>query len=186
MVAMPSARASRPPRKPAPPLDPAALDAVAVRYVERFQTTRARLLRLLHSKLRQRGWAEGAPAPDPEAVADRMVQLGYVDDGAFAEARARGLQRRGLGEGRVRAALSAHGVGPEDSSEALEGLQPVSAAIAFARRKRFGPFGAPVTDPSVKRRQFAAMARAGHSPRLIAQILSARSEEELPEPEAGG
>jgi regulatory protein len=178
---MPPAPVPRPPRKPPPPLDPAALDAVAVRYVERFQTTRARLLRLLRTKLRQRGWADGAPPPDPEGVADRMVRLGYVNDGAFAEARARGLQRRGLGEGRVRAALSAHGVGSEDSMEALEGLRPVTAAIAFARRKRLGPFGAPVTDPADRRRQFAAMARAGHAPRLIGQILGATSEQELPE-----
>jgi regulatory protein len=173
----------REPRKPPPPLDPASLDAVAVRYVERFQTTRARLLRLLRTKLRQRGWADGAPPPDPEAVANRMVRLGYVNDSAFADARARGLQRRGLGEGRVRAALSAHGVGAEDSAGALEGLQPVTAAIAFARRKRLGPFGPEVTDPAARRRQFAAMARAGHAPRLIGQILAAQSEEELPEAE---
>jgi regulatory protein len=174
---------ARTPRKPPPPLDPATLDAIAVRYVERFQTTRARLLRLLNQKLRQRGWEEGLPPPDPAAVADRMVVLGYVNDAAFAEARARGLQRRGMGAGRVRASLSAYGVGSDESAAALSDLEPVQAAIDFARRKRFGPFGPPVTDPKARQRQMGAMARAGHPPRLARDILMARTEEELPQPE---
>lgn len=174
---------ARPPRKPLPPLDPATLDAIAVRYVERFQTTRARLVRLLRQKLRQRGWAEGEPPPDPEGVAARMVRLGYVDDAAFAAARARGLQRRGMGPGRVRQSLQAYGVEADDQAAALQGLDPVTAAIDFARRKRFGPFGLPVADPKVRQRQLAAMARAGHGPRLAAAVLSARTEAELPEPE---
>lgn len=172
---------ARPARKPLPPLDPATLDAIAVRYVERFQTTRARLVRLLRQKLRQRGWAEGLAPPDPEGVAERMARLGYVDDAAFAEARARGLQRRGMGPGRVRQSLLAYGVGAEEQAVALDGLDPVSAAIDFARRKRFGPFGPPVEDPRVRNRQRAAMARAGHSPRLAAAILNARTEDELPD-----
>jgi regulatory protein len=180
---MPPRDRARQPRKPSPPLDPEALTAIAVRYVERFQTTRARLIRLLSQKLRQRGWQDGLPPPDPAAIADRMVELGYVNDAAFAEARARGLQRRGMGAGRVRATLSAYGVGADDSADALESLEPVQAAIDFARRKRFGPFGPSVSDPRVRNRQMAAMARAGHPPRLAADILRARTEEDLPRPE---
>ncbi|MGL6042434.1 MAG: regulatory protein RecX [Sandaracinobacteroides sp.] len=179
----PEARA-RKERKPPQALDPATLDAIAVRYVERFQTTRARLLRLLGQKLRQRGWKEGLPSPDLGAVADRMVALGYVNDATFAEARARGLQRRGMGAGRVRQSLSAYGVGSEDSADALQALEPVQTAIDFARRKRLGPFGPPVTDPKLRNRQMAAMARAGHPHRLASAILRARTEDELPEPEA--
>jgi regulatory protein len=174
---MPPQNRARQPRKPPPPLDPGTLDAIAVRYVERFQTTRARLVRLLRQKLRERGWAEGNPAPDPEAVAGRMVELGYISDAAFAEARARGLQRRGMGSGRVRASLSAYGVSADDAVAAMEGLEPVRAALDFARRKRFGPFGPPVSDPKVRQRQFAAFARAGHPPRLAQSILRAETME---------
>jgi len=174
---MKSGNRARQPRKPPPPLDPATLDAVAVRYVERFQTTRARLVRLLRQKLRERGWVEDGPAPDPEKVADRMVELGYISDAAFAEARARGLQRRGMGSGRVRASLSAYGVGADDAARAMESLEPVRAALDFARRKRLGPYGPPVTDPRVRERQFAAMARAGHAPRLARDILRAETAE---------
>lgn len=172
---MPPTNRARQPRKPLPPLDPAMLDAIAVRYVERFQTTRARLIRLLRQKLRERGWVEDGPAADPEQVADRMVELGYISDAAFAEARARGLQRRGMGSGRVRASLSAYGVGEDDAAQAMEALQPVRAALDFARRKRLGPFGPPATEPRARDRQFAAMARAGHPPRLARDILRAET-----------
>ena len=174
---------ARAPRKPAPPLDSETLTAIAVRYVERFQTSRARLLRLLNQKLRQRGWQEGLAPPDPGAIADRLVELGYVNDAAFAEARARGLARRGMGAGRVRQAFAAYGIDRDTGETALEGHDPVSAAIDFARRKRLGPFGPPVTDPKLRNRQMGAMARAGHPQSLARAILAARSEDELPQPE---
>jgi regulatory protein len=175
----PSAR-PRQARKPPPPLDPAALDAIALRYVERFQTTRARLVRLLHQKLRQRGWQEGAPPPDLQAVAERMAALGYVDDAAYAEARARGLARRGMGAGRVKAALHGAGVSVEDRDAALEGHDDWAAAVDFARRKRLGPFGAAArADPAVRRKQLAAMARAGHGFDLARRVIDADSVEAL-------
>lgn len=172
---------ARGPRKPLPPLDSATLTAIAIRYVERFQTSRARLLRLLQQKLRQRGWQEGLPPPDLPAIADRMVELGYVNDAAFAEARARGLTRRGMGAGRVRSTLSAYGIDADTSASALEGHDALQAAIDFARRKRLGPFGPPLTDPKARNRQMGAMARAGHPQALARAILNARTEEELPQ-----
>lgn len=169
-------------RKPPPPLDPATLTAIAVRYVERFQTSRARLLRLLQQKLRQRGWQEGLSPPDLAAIADRMVELGYVNDTAFAEARTRGLTRRGMGEGRVRSSLAAYGIDRDTSSAALEGHDALAAALDFARRKRLGPFGPPLTDPRLRNRQMGAMARAGHPQSIARAILDARTEEDLPRP----
>lgn len=176
---MATPRRPRAERKPPPPLDQAALEAIALRYVERFQTTRARLLRLLTQKLRTRGWAGDAP-PEPDAIADRLVAAGYIDDAAFADARARGLARRGMGRGRVRTSLSAAGVTADDSAGALAAIDPVAAAIDFARRKRLGPFGPPVADPKLRQRKLAMMARAGHAPGLSMTILRATTEEELP------
>jgi regulatory protein len=177
-----SARA-REPRKPPPPLDAETLTAIAVRYVERFQTSRARLLRLLQQKLRQRGWQEGLQPPDLAAIADRLVELGYVNDTTFAEARTRGLTRRGMGAGRVRTSLAAYGIDKDISSAALSGHDPLAAALDFARRKRLGPFGPPITDPKARNRQMGAMARAGHPQSLARAILNARTEDELPQPE---
>jgi len=166
----PRRRAAKAERKPAPPLDSAMLNAIALRYVERFQTTRARLVRLLNQKLRQRGW-DGDTAPDPQAIAERMAELGYINDAAFAEARTRGLSRKGLGGGRIRQSLAAYGVEADDSAPALATLDPVAAALEFARRKRLGPWGPPADDPKIRQRQLAAMARGGHDFKLSRAIL---------------
>jgi regulatory protein len=174
---------ARGPRKPLPPLDSATLTAIAIRYVERFQTSRSRLMRLLNQKVRQRGWQEDLPPPDLAAIADRMVELGYVNDAAFAEARTRGLTRRGMGAGRVRSSLAAYGIDRETGDAALEGHDALQAAIDFARRKRLGPFGPPLTDPKLRNRQMGAMARAGHPQALARAILDARTEEDLPQAE---
>jgi len=157
-----------------PPLDSDALDRLALRYVERYATTRAKLHDYLTRKLRERGWAGNSP-PDPEAVADRMVDLRYVDDRAFAEARVRALGRRGLGARRIDMALRAAGIGQGDAAAVRDDIdaQADASAIAFARRRRLGPFAiAPSEDPRVRAKAFAAMLRAGHDPDRIRRILA--------------
>lgn len=156
------------------PLDQAALERLALRYVERFATSRGRLLDYLARKLRERGWAGEEPA-DPTAIADRFVALGYVDDAAFGAARARALTRRGLGARRVARALDAAGIAADVRAPlvaaAADEEQALATALAFAKRRRFGPFGAQTSDPATRARQFAALLRAGHAPDISAKIL---------------
>ncbi|RDE06975.1 regulatory protein RecX [Sphingomonas aracearum] len=166
-----SPSAGRRERRPPPPLDAAALDRLALRYVERFATSEAKLADYLRRKVRERGW-EGAPA-DPAAVAARMTALGYVDDLAFAEARARSLGRRGLGKRRIDAALRAAGIG-EDEQQAVapqveEGA--VEAALSLARRKRIGPFARAQAERPEREKQLAAMLRGGHALDLARRIV---------------
>ena len=158
-------------RRPAPPLDRDKLDRLALRYVERFATTRGRLADYLRRKIRERGW-EGEPA-NPDALADRMAELGYVDDRAFAEARARSMGRRGLGARRVADALRHARVGAEDAEAVAPEVEERApeAALAFARRKRIGPYGPAPADRETRARQLAAMARAGHSYDLSRRIV---------------
>ena len=161
---------SRDPRRPLPPLDQPALERAALRYVERYATTRAKLVGYLNRKLRERG-AEGAV--DVDALADRMAELRYVDDRAFAEARVASMTRRGLGPRRVQEALRQAGVGAEDAGEFRETLEEGAeeAALAFARRKRLGPFAAVPVERDRREKQIAAMVRAGHAPALARRIV---------------
>ena len=69
-----------------------AADRLALRYVERFATTRGRLADYLSRKLRERGWT-GEAAPDPAAVAERMAGRGYVDDRGYAAMKGAALTR---------------------------------------------------------------------------------------------
>lgn len=161
----------RSPRRPAPPLDPAKLERLALRYVERFATTRGRLAEYLRRKIRERGW-EGASA-DPEGLAERLASLGYIDDRAFAEMRATAMTRRGLGARRVADALRHARVEADDMDAVTPEVeqQAPEAALAFARRKRFGPFAAETPDRERLAKQLAAMARAGHGFDLSRRIL---------------
>ncbi len=167
-------------QKPKKPLDAESLRWFALRYVERFATTRAKLATYLKGKVRERGWAGEGEAP-VDAVADRLVELGYVDDRVYGEAKARGLASRGFGARRVGQALTAAGVEPELRQEIGEGVDAVKAAVAYARRKRVGPFGAAVEDRDVRQKQLAAMLRAGHDFALARRVLGAASEAELEE-----
>lgn len=160
------------PSRSKPPLDAADLDRLALRYVERFATTRARLTAYLARKLRERGWA-GEDVPDPAAVAERMAARGYVDDRSFAEARVRALGRRGLGARRVAMALRQDGIDEADSAaltEAIEG-DAFKTALAFARRRRFGPFASEPADRDLRKKQVAAFLRAGHPPEIAFRIV---------------
>ncbi len=157
--------------RPARPLDAAALDRLALRYVERFATTRAKLVQYLNRKIRERGW-EGDSA-DPAALAERFAELGYIDDRAFGEARARSLTRRGMGSRRVALALTQAGIAGADREEILPDVaeQAIDTALRFAERRRFGPFAETVVDRPVQEKQVGTMVRAGHSPDLARRIV---------------
>ena len=160
-----------------PPLDTARLRALALRYVERYQVSEAKLSRYLARKLWERGWAGDGPAPVAELVA-QFAGLGYVDDRAFGEARTRGLASRGFGPRRVTAELGAAGLARDLASELGDTVDARAAAERFAQRRRFGPWDRAAADPNRRRRQVAAMLRAGHAMDVVKAVLGGRGDAE--------
>ena len=156
------------------PLDQPALQELAFGYVARFATSRARLSSYLNRKLRERGW-NGVADPDVAAVVDKVVDLGFIDDAAFAGMKAASLTRRGYGKGRVRMALAASGIAAEDGSEALALVeeQQLAAALRFAQRRRIGPYAELQADPPARQKALAAMLRAGHPMDIARRIVAA-------------
>jgi regulatory protein len=75
------------------------LQRLAIHYVGRYATSRAKLKSYLARKVKERGY-EG-PGPDLDDLAERLSRLGYIDDAAFASSRAASLQRRGYGARRI-------------------------------------------------------------------------------------
>ena len=126
----------------------------------------------LRRKIRERGW-EGAPV-DLAALADRLADLGYIDDRAFGEARASAMARRGLGKRRVDGALRQAGIGGDDAAALEDGIaaRAIDAAMAFARRKRIGPYAEIMQDRAMREKQIAAMIRGGHDFTLARRIAS--------------
>lgn len=175
---MPHTRTSRE-RRPPPPLDAASLERLALRYVERFATTRARLTAYLVRKIRERGW-EG-DRTDPGGLAEKFAGLGYIDDRAFGEARAAAMARRGLGKRRVSGVLRQAGIDEGDAEALVPGIEArrLEAALIFARKRRIGPFATVAPDRPQREKQIAAMIRGGHDFTLARRIASMAPGEEI-------
>jgi len=169
--------AERPARRAPKPLDKARLEEMALAYVARFATSRAKLEAYLLRKLRERGWA-GEGDPPVAALAQRFVEAGYVDDAAFARIKSGSLLRRGYGQRRVSEALGAAGIGEDIRAEvrAGEGARR-QAALTMARKRRLGPFGPASEDRAVREKQIAAMLRAGHGLDSARELVNAASVE---------
>ncbi len=178
-------RASRRAPKPAG-LAPtrARLHDAALAHLARFAATEAGLVRVLDRRIDR--WARAAGAEgtlDPDAiagaqqagrlaareVAHALVKSGVVDDTAFAGARARSLTRAGRSRVAVSAHLAAKGVPQAVAQAALPDPESeLAAALAYARRRRLGPFRASDADEDTRRKELGALARAGF-PQPVAQ-----------------
>lgn len=156
-------------------LDQNKLESLALRYVERYATTRHKLKAYLQRKIREKGW-KTEQLPDLDALADRFSDLGYVDDAHFAENRAAGLARRGYGERRIVLALHQAGIAEEDRHSAMEiiDLERWKAADRFARRKSIGPYAKEEYSRDKCQRLLQAFLRAGHSYEIATKFVFAK------------
>ena len=160
-------------KRPPKPLDQAQLEELALAYVARFATSAAKLNAYLARKLRERGW-DDENEPDPASIVRRHVEHGHVDDEAFARARSGSLMRRGYGPRRIERDLGAAGIA-EDIRQGLRASEAEQrrAALALARRRRFGPYATQVVERAQREKQLAAMLRAGHAMDHACRILDA-------------
>jgi regulatory protein len=165
---------------------------LALSYAARFATTGARLEAYLARKIRERGLAEDAAGRvvevDLPALVARLVELGYVDDDAYARMRARDLGARGYGARRVEQSLRAAGVGEGTRAAHAPGEgESRRAAVLMAQKRRLGPFGArpadadPLSARKAHEKAVAAMLRAGHQYEHARAILAAARIEDVEE-----
>jgi regulatory protein len=182
-------------KTPLPPT-PARLHARALRYLERFATTGAHLRRVLLRRALREAEALGldpeAVRRDVEAVVARVAAAGLIDDRLFAAGRARRLAEAGRSPARIQAALAAKGLGKEAIAEALGGLAAeagdaeLAAALAYARKRRLGPWRSPETRAAFRAKDLAALARAGFGYQTARRILEAADPAELEAELRGG
>lgn len=171
----------------AKPPTPERLRRRALFYLERFAASRAHLGRVLARRaLRDAAALDLPAAPVRLAIGellDELERLELLDDRRFAEGRARRLAERGRPPARIRAELAARGVAPALAAEVTAALDEAAddleleTAIAFARRRRLGPFAA--ADGKPREKALAAFARAGFSRRTAERVLAASRPEEI-------
>jgi regulatory protein len=155
---------SKNPKQPPKPLNPTKLRDLALHYVGKYATSEAKLAAYLARKIRERGWADENNVPDVATLTQDFVRLGYIDDAAYAAARARSLIQRGYGLRRIAEDLRAKGISETAGTEARAESENDSweAAHRFAKRKRIGPYATQSASPELRHKQLQAFLRAGH------------------------
>ena len=186
-----SPRASRRRSQPRP-LDAFALRQAALRYLERYDTTRAHLRQLLRRKIQKHLELQAAQGPGAALYAEvdplvaQLAAQGLVDDRRYGENTARRMRRRGASTAKVRAKLAAQGVDASlthellaDSEDGDPQTADLVAACAYLRRRRFGAYRAPCDDPreqsARRRKELAAFGRAGFPFALAERVLAQKS-----------
>lgn len=151
----------------------------AVHYLGRYTASRQRLREVLRRfaarKLDSHDSAEVTRAI--EAVIEDCVGLGYVDDSAFALAKARSKRRGGRSALAIRRSLQEHAIDPDLVDAALvaadEGSADgeLAAALRHAARRRLGPYAGQPGDATTRRRHLASLARAGFTLAIARQVM---------------
>lgn len=106
-------------------------------------------------------------------------ELKAIDDRTYAETMARSGERSGRSKRFMAQKLAIKGVGQEDISAALAQADDRAAAVAFAKRRAFGPFRRLDADEKRLAKEFAAFMRNGFSSSLTRQVMDMEPEEAL-------
>jgi regulatory protein len=166
-------------------IDVALIERWALHYLGRYASSAEGLRRVLLRRARRRLGDDREPLAETRPLIDALVaryqSSGLIDDAAFAGAQARSRLRRGQSLRTIRAGLVAKGVGAEDAAAALDALREgggdpdLAAAVAFARRRRLGPFRHAQEDAN---KALAAFARAGFARGTAEAVLRCADPEE--------
>src|SRR5690606_37232065 len=109
-------------------------------------------------------------------LADEAVryckEYGLLDDAAYAQSKAASGEGRGHSRRRVRMALVAKGISPEDAEQATSQVNDMKAAIAFAKRRRVGPWRKGGDCREARQREAASLGRAGFSGEIAFRVVA--------------
>ncbi len=182
------------------------------RYATSAENLKRVMMRKIHRSASHHGTDVDDDAALLEDLIRRYVESGLLDDGAYAKTRAASLHRRGNSARVIRGKLKQKGVGNEDIADALLALgeddpdPEMAAAVMLAKRRRLGPFA--VKEPTrgedgprgsggvprspqgpdretineTRKKQLAALARAGFSYDIARRVIDADSEDDLEHP----
>jgi regulatory protein len=154
-------------RTPEPKADLAELERITLRRLDRADATVDAIRRLLRSHCRRAGLGEAEADLLIEPLLARYQASGLLDDARYAAAAVHGQRRRGASRRAIQHKLSLRGVDAAATRSALEVVDgdnrdaELVAAVAFVRRRRLGPHRPAADRESYRKRDLAALARAG-------------------------
>jgi regulatory protein len=131
------------------------------------------LARKIVMSCRHHGEDPACHAAALDAVIERCVATGLVDDRRFAEARAATLRRKGQSSRAVTARLAAKGVARELASElaAADASEEQAAAQVAAKRRRLGPWREAGQRAACRQKDLAALARLGFDFATVRSVI---------------
>lgn len=109
-----------------------------------------------------------------EAVIERLLASGLLNDATYAKSRAEHLTRSGKSRRAVAFDLKLKGVGEDDAREAVpqDTDTELAAAVALTRKKRIGTYARDdAPDDKTKQRWLGTLARAGFSFSTAQRVL---------------
>lgn len=177
--------ANRTPRRPVKAITVKRLENVAAAYVARYDASSARLRAVLMRRVQKARTGNAPIVADVAAVIDaimaRYIKAGIIDDARYAERKAGSLHRRGTSSRHIREKLKLAGIDRDDVERAIDvnreelavdstGMD-LQAALAFARRRRLGPFRAAAERDARRSRDLAALGRAGFSFDIARRVI---------------
>jgi regulatory protein len=173
------------------------LENIALYYLQRFSSSVENLRQVLRRRVDKKLRASASPSTKPEqmeawlssieVLLDRLQRSGLLDDARYAQSTAESLLRRGQSLKKVQLKLRSKGLNPDQIAEGLkvvralnDGREPDgAAALAYARRRRIGPYRRAPADEAKRRKELAALARAGFSYGLARKVVEAESADSL-------
>lgn len=164
MVEKPKKRERKPPKK----ISKTYLENAALFYLQRYATSAENLKKVLMRKVMRSCAFHEQAAEDFVPLVDELVaryqSVGLLDDKNFAQARVISLRRQGLSERAIMAKLQQKGLSAAQIEKALDVVDgekedpEFTAALAYAKRKKLGPWRTKTADP---KKELAALGRAG-------------------------
>jgi regulatory protein len=180
--------AEKPREKRPPNVSRAGLEAAALRYLERFDCSTARLKKVLGervAKAARAGVEEASLAPAfIEQILERYQSSGLIDDQRFARNFAERQRDRGASRRMIEQKLRARGISSDLVQQVLpradSATNELEAARAFARRRRLGPHRKAEVRDAFRRKDLMALARAGFDYDTATRVVgSSSSDDEL-------
>ena len=167
------------------------LENAALFYLERYSASVEHFRRILMKKVRRSARFHGTNIEEGARMIDNIIEryrrIGLLDDDRYAEAKVRYFHGRGISIRGIQAKLREKKVANAVIDGALAKLRESTispdlvAAVAYIRRRRFGPYRESDKRPEHFKRDLAALGRSGFSYEVARQVLEAESANELEE-----
>jgi regulatory protein len=163
-------------------VSPRYLENAALHYLKRYAATVSQLKRVLVRRVDRSIRVHGGDRPEAlgwvDALVDKLLRSGLINDSAYAGMKAQALRASGRSSKMIAQKLRMKGVPAElvqqKLAEATAELSEEEAARIWARKKRLGPFRRDVkTREENRRRDLAALARAGFSFGVAKKVIDA-------------